>query len=418
MLLLKRFQLPPKPTIIFIPTYDYLSEKLFMFFTQKLSKYHTVYLNTEEFQPMKRNEELVRCFSEYVELSGDTQVSIRNVPIVSGGIRVCKWLFFHYKIRKAILSLNPSMIVVPSDLTIAFGMIKKLCKEKNIPVVVLQCAFFDADITPLSMAPRSWYIEFKRRVGRALALLPSQAKWGYEFEKSIVFVWGKKFAEYFSSQRDVRVVGSHLFHEKRTSSEKQLTKGDVALPFETIVTICTEAFDSIVSDEEYRKLYRLYAEIVEQNPHVGFLIKVHPREDMQNVKNALNINATNVSFIKTEYTLQQVYSISDIQMSVASASSLEAVADGLPIILVGNETVTVPNFFDNSIELRAETAAECTECIEKVLSPEWRKEFEQKRKDYLEYYLDFYNSPEDSFVDCIEDILGKNQCKYQAGVDR
>ncbi len=116
--------------------------------------------------------------------------------------------------------------------------------------------------------------------------------------------------------------------------------------------------------------------------------------------------------------MKQVYSISDIQMSVASASSLEAVADGIPIILVGNETFTVPNFFDNSIELRAETAAECTACIEKVLSPEWRKEFEQKRKDYLEYYLDFYNSPEDSFVDCIEDILGKNQFKYQDSVGR
>ncbi len=301
MLLLKRFQLPTKPTILFVPTYDYLSESLFMFFAEKLTEYHTVYLNNEEFQPMKRKEELVNCFSEYVEVSTNIKAKTCDIPIISECQQAFKLMYHQFKLRKAILSRNPSIIVVPSDLTVVFGMIKKLCRKRKIPVVVLQCAFFDAKTAPVPIASAtpSLFIRFKMLVAQVLSLKPRQTNWGYEFDKSIVFVWGKKFAEYFSPQRDVRVVGSHIFHETRVCSEKQLTKDDVGLPFETVVCVCTEAFDSVVSGEEYHKLYRLYAEIIRQNPHVGFLIKVHPREDMQKVKSALNINATNVSFIKT-----------------------------------------------------------------------------------------------------------------------
>ena len=80
----------------------------------------------------------------------------------------------------------------------------------------------------------------------------------------------------------------------------------------------------------------------------------------------------------------KLYKVSEVQVSVFSASSFEAVVAGVPIILVDPEDFyKTDDFFQRKVELRATNLEELDFSLTTVLSPGYSEEFRVKREKYL-----------------------------------
>ena len=74
----------------------------------------------------------------------------------------------------------------------------------------------------------------------------------------------------------------------------------------------------------------------------------------------------------------------DIQISVASFSSFEAAATGLPIIIIRPESdIIFPDHFNNDIEIRVTEINEIKNAIELALTEEYWESFKEKRLHYF-----------------------------------
>ena len=382
-----------KKTIVFIPTYDYLSNKLFLSFVDRLKDFNTIYINNDEYQEIKEDYNIISKFSYYLEVSCGRKPSKTKTLLERLKTIFIKNNILRKKILYSVKNIKPDLIITTSDMSISFKSIKRHCDKKNIPMIIMQPSFFDYAKT----SNMSYKDGVRKIINIFFEIYPKQAVWGAEDKNTILFLWGNFFKEFYNKEKDIRIVGNPVYDsytpKPLLNKSNENLKGKLGISKQKVVTICTEAFGGLISNEDTSALFNLYSEIIRENQNNFFIIKLHPRDSLKDVKLKLKLNYSNYILIKDEYSLLNIFHITDIQVSVASTSSLEAILLNIPVILINpNRRININNFFNGLVELRANNLAEFNECINIVSSKYWVKNFTLNRRKFLSLYLDSLGS--------------------------
>ena len=192
-----------KKRIVFLPTYDYLSNDLFLSFIDRLSEYDTIYINNDEYQPIEKNSNIIKKFSKYFEVYSG--YNFTSKPSFQKKIKsFFNNILFQKKLNLFFKSLDPDLLITTSDMSVAFKGIKAYCKINNIPIIIIQPSFFDYE--------KIYKINYKDRTRKFInffiEIYPKQALWGNEDKETILFLWGSYFKNYYSNKKDIRIVGN------------------------------------------------------------------------------------------------------------------------------------------------------------------------------------------------------------------
>jgi spore coat polysaccharide biosynthesis predicted glycosyltransferase SpsG len=161
----------------------------------------------------------------------------------------------------------------------------------------------------------------------------------------------------------------------------------------------------ILTREQAREMYRMLWEIISQNPDIHFIIKVHPSEDIKTYSMVIFGNRIGANYSITQTaSIPDLLKIADIQISMASYTSFEAVVAGVPIIILHPEFV---NFF-NQFEGIGQTATNIGSFNVKLkvaLRPTGRMVFASQRKDYLDKKLAFFGNSAEITANTIKKVI-------------
>jgi len=196
-------------------------------------------------------------------------------------------------------------------------------------------------------------------------------------------------------EKNIRLVGNPVFD----NIEERLTIFE-----QPRVLLCPCMFKGIISEENEIKIQKMYQDIIEQNPHVHFVVKVHPRETIKQYEELLK-DCNGSYWITQKIDLYTLFQLVDAQVSLASYTSFEAIVAGVPAILLGIHMLNFPfDQFNHKAAFNVKSIEEFNWALKRCLSRKYIKEFKKLRIDYLNTKLKYLGSSAEHIVDEIEDI--------------
>lgn len=407
-----------KRNIIFVPTYYYLSHPLFFSISEKLSNYRKIYFNTKERNLWIFNkkgikkDEVLSYFDYYCEINNERDYK-------NSKFRILQKIFEHKRyinnIKNILNEIKPIAIITTSDMSYSARICNQWASKNNIPVIIIQPSFLNFKMTDYNLKKRVKYLLFNKVLN--IPLLRKQVYFGNENKKNYLFLWGEYFKRYYKGKpiyNNIYITGNPVFDKYFTNYKKGK---DVfyeilgILSDKKVITICTQEIDTIFGVDAFTNLIDMYKSVIADTEELFFIIKVHPREDIEKyIKAFRGLDKSNYKIVK-DINLYDLYKITDVQISVSSYSSFEAVVLGIPIILVNlDNKFKLFNYFNNEIELRANTAEELSKHIRRSLTEKYKDKFKIKRKKYLKsrlYSLDGKSG--ERVVMKIEEIVTKRK---------
>lgn len=298
------------------------------------------------------------------------------------------------KINCILSQTAPDIIVGTTDLSFVSNIVSNYAIEKGIPFVLIQPSFLLSPPrnTMKKLRARILYYIFKSILGTPL--FNRQEQWGDESSNSIKLIWGEKFNGLIKSQ-NVYIVGNPAIRNYRnidyTNGKK--TKARLGIKNETpVITICTEGFGGMINEQQVNDIYK---ETILNTPEYHFIIKVHPRDEISFYEKYFGGKGSNNISVLNEMPLLDIYSFTDVQISVNSYSSLEAILCGIPVILVKRELMNQVNYFDDSVILNANDSFSLSQNLHKCISNEYKNEFLINKEKFISKIFDGMN-PEQS----------------------
>ena len=408
-----------KPRIIFIPTYWYLSHPVFFSIAgHSKNRFHTIYFNTQDSLFARHNEgkiteqEVLAFFDEYKITHGCSFLKRTDNPLK----RAFSFIAQKPILNKQLNELAPDAIVTTGDGGTCINRYCNIWAQKNkVPFIVIQPSFI-AD-------PREKQRTCKERFGHLffntllrIPLSPGQKAFGCEQPGNYLFLWGEFFKNFYQGleiENNIYITGNPAFDRifSARSEDKPTKDIDLNIPDEKkVVLICTQPLDRLLNEEIFASTNKMYRFIIEQNPGLFFIIKVHPREQPRKYDEIFKGLKTKNFTVTGKLDLHTLLRIADVQISVSSFSSFEAVVFGVPIILVNpSRQITFPDYFNSRIELTTYTPEELDKNLKKSITREYIEEFETKREKYLKSRLSYLDDKSSQrTVEIIEQIAKKN----------
>lgn len=390
--------------VVYIPTYYYLSHPIFFNLAQgSKGQFTNIYFNTLDPCFSRYNEdgikkeEIIKYFDEYFEIqppvwNGENKRGFDKYKSLLEFI--FRYRKFTAKLEKCLERLDPAAVVTTSDLG---GYVNRSCnswcEKKGIPFIIIQPAPA-ADVienrglrTQAKLKLR--YLIFNRVL--EVPLFQRQAVYGNERKENYLFLNGNYYLNGYRGreiEKNISIVGNPAVDPilgntfpKADLRELGLEK---AKDYSAIITICTEGLDGIIDERHIDELNKSYMFAVEQNPDLFFVIKVHPRESVETyVDSFKGLSSDNYRILK-DINLYQLFTVTDVQISVASTTSLEALVFGIPIVIANpGNNIKLKEVFNGEIELKAESREELSKNIRRSLTEEYRKDFRSKREKYI-----------------------------------
>jgi hypothetical protein len=308
--------------------------------------------------------------------------------------------------KKNIFSLlnetRPSAVISSSDISFSDKIIQMWCYKEKVPFIILQPAFLDAALVnrfSIKFSQQVQYLLLNRIL--KLPLVTKQKIFGNESNNSFLLLWSKNFI-LNSNRKNMYFVGSpafdHLF--KSFKMEREVNN---------VILICTEDIDTFLGKEALNEILKIYSKAFKERPDLTFYMKVHPREPIEKYNSVFpQSKYPNVKILK-DYDLYDLFAISDIQISINSASSLEAAAFGIPVITITPEFIhrKIQDFFRGEINIRVSKPDEIMKAIDTAFSENYWKEFILKRKKYFETSFNYIDgSSSKNTAETIISIIG------------
>lgn len=324
------------------------------------------------------------------------------------------------KLRRHVIErmnfLNPDAIVATSDMG---GLITRLCNEWAVkykrPFFIMQPSF-------LEVAPET----VKERVSRLmiyslfnkLLKTPIGKRQHYacnERKTNYNLLWGPEFANQVKSKRVAQntfYVGNPLL-DKFANVKVRI---DVKNPF---AVICTQPYDKL-ADMGILKLHQalemivMLTQMVIQNPNVYFYIKVHPSEDERKYEKLFkeaDVNTDNFQ-IRKDMPIQEMLKLVDVQISMSSYTSFEAVVAGVPIIILHPEFVNFFNQFEG-IGQNVSDIEHFNVTLRRLLRKLGRKCFEIQRLNYLDKKLSYFGDSANRTAVIIKMVIECQKPKFK-----
>ena len=379
-----------KKRIVYIPDYYYLSNRIFI----NLLKYtkghfYNIYFNTKDplfektnLMGIKKNE-IIPFFDEYSEVE-KSKIHIGKIKKRKLNNYV-EWKKVNNYIHDQLSKLNPQAIITTTDMG---GVINRMCnywaKKNNVPYIVIQSAFIPTHFEKTSLKNKLNYLIFNKVLG--IPLHKRQNLFGNEISTNHLILWSDYFKKYYKGteiEGNIRTCGfpgyDHLFNRDINTHIKNIT-----LPKNKhIVTICIQPLKSILSSKNQDEINEILISGITNNTDFFFLINVHPRMQLEEIRAIFKRIKTN-NYIIIEYP--EIFTLianSDIQVSVSSTVSFESVILDIPIILIKKELVSHFDPFNNEIELRANTSEEFSEQLNRCIKSDYKNDFKKRRDKYL-----------------------------------
>lgn len=411
-----------KKKIVFVPSFRYLSDPLFFsIMTIIREEYSVVYLDPKDPFLYYKDYSLTNTkkIPQYISLEYYSYEFLHKYLKINFFKKILYFFEFLTKIRQyqsclrvTIENLHPDAIVVTSDSTFASKILNKWAFDCKIPFIVIQPTFVDTIIPSVSKRIKNNFLYFLFNKMLTVTLINRQYVFGNEFDSNYIFIWGEYFSDIYevlAIKKNVRVVGNPVYFELTNKIKNKKNRNldfDVEKP---IITICTEALKYTKGKLLNKKINSIYRNIVINNPDLNFIIKIHPRDDREEYDTYFReLNCTNYKIIDN-ISLYEIFDYTDVQISVNSYSSFEAVLFGIPIILFNRRLLGVKNYFSEEIELTAEDETELNKKIRIALTEDYKKSFIIKREKFLESRIGKLDSSfEERFLQNIECILTDN----------
>jgi UDP-N-acetylglucosamine:LPS N-acetylglucosamine transferase len=302
--------------------------------------------------------------------------------------------------------LNPDAIVATSDMG---GLVTRLCNEwavkHNRPFFVMQPSF-------LEVAPEKW----KERISRILIYVAynkilrtpigrKQHKYGCERKTNYLLLWGIDFANQIKDiaiARNTFMVGNPLLDKFASKKVKIDVNNPTAL-------ICTQPYDKLVDmgilkSHQASEMHSMLFNIVNQNPNVHFIVRVHPSENPNKYAYVLYNKNANCTIEYNTRSMHEALEHVDVQISMASYTSFEAVVAGVPIIIIHPEFVDFFNQF-YGIGCSADSVCKLNAYLSFLMQPYSRELFTVERKNYLNKKLSYFGNSAEITANTIKKVI-------------
>lgn len=383
--------------ILYIPSSYYLSNPIFLAIAKAAKKHTNIYFDTRDgFNVNCENkdaEDIVNTFNCLL-INGNTfSIGIKNIFNFQEHKR---------KLRAKLKYLNPDVILVTTDMgKYANRVINKWAKENNIPFIIIQPSFLEGSLLSIKNMLRNklGYLLFNKLL--SIPLFRRQKMYGCEKSSNYLFLWGQDFKKMYEGtciEKNIRLVGNPVFDDLAPRINTSVFKTPVAL-------LCPSMFKGVINKENEVKIQKMYQDIVKQNPQVHFIVKVHPRETEEQYEELLKDCGSNYFITKTA-NIYELFRLVDVQISLVSYSSFEAIVAGVPVILLGNHMLKFPfDQFNHKAIFSIDSIEEFNWALDICLSKEYIKKFKKLRTDYLSTKLKYLGSSAKHVVKEIEVIV-------------
>ena len=274
--------------------------------------------------------------------------------------------------------INPDAIISGSDLSVSDKVMFSWCEKKNIPFIILQPSFIDAFPEKYGLKRNIRYVILNKIL--RLPALRKHNLYGNESQKSYLFLWSKYFVNN-SKRVNVFILGNPAF-------DKLFNNFSIERKIKNRILICTENLPLNLFGKNFlNKVNEIIIKAITSKKEINFYIKVHPRETIEKYKKLFpKSEFPNVVVVKNK-DLYKLFDLCDIQISVASFTSFEAAAMGLPIITIRPDNKIVFDHFKQEIDIRVTNTDEIVAAINLSLSDEYWKRFIEQREKYFKKML-------------------------------
>ncbi|MDY0328455.1 MAG: hypothetical protein RBR07_09425 [Arcobacteraceae bacterium] len=238
--------------------------------------------------------------------------------------------------RKVIKSINPDFIVLTSDMTLSYRIIKRYFPK--IKVLILQPCFLDFR----DKKPRKLSISGKiANIVLNKTLYPSQAYFGLESKNDKLLLFEDKFAEFYMGKRKniykifnpfFTQLNQQILDKDKSTITKMLYEGkniDNSKPI-VVMFIMDYTLSHGLDIQQYTE--KAYIEIIQKySNEFTFILKNHPRIGIKDFERNFTMYE-NVIFLYEQISYEDLLAIGDINISINSNASLESLVCGMTTI--------------------------------------------------------------------------------------
>jgi UDP-N-acetylglucosamine 2-epimerase len=402
-------------TILFIPTYYYLSLPVFYqlsginkdksmkmcFFITDDPLLSHINNYSSELNNIREN------FDEVFTIDNSDLITIKKYFNLSKSLKLVHLTLFYRELRRLkkrtenkLETIKPDIIVMTGELLVNI-FCSNWAKKKNIPVVIIQPTFlsFNNRKTFVDQLKSKFLNTFSQLVIQSPVITDNNL-FGCETKGNYLFLWNEKTKEKYSnriSESKIKITGNPLFDKYFNLKSKTKLDLDIKIDYsKPIITICPQNLiqhPNIIPQHKAEEINQIYKGLISYFQNIFFIVKTHPIQSEDYTFYCDYLNHDNVNnFIVTQHSnLLDLYKISTMQISFSSASSFEAILSDVPILLIMPDLLKVPEFFDNSIELTATTLKEAIDSVKMGLREDYKKTFTTKREKYIQEKVGLFN---------------------------
>ena len=391
--------------LMYVPGCYYLSNKIFLAIAKAAKKHTNIYFDTNDPSFSSSNsinpdiESIVNVFDgieqEIQPFTAKKSLDVQNLFYAQQ---------YKKRLHKRLEFLKPDAIIVSTDMGGHINrMINNWAEKNNVPFIVIQTAFFEGHrySTKDAMKNRFGYLLFNKILD--IPLFRRQEIYGCEKKSNYLFLWGNDFKKMYKGsciEKNIRLVGNPVFDNMKSKVDKSLR-----LRKKFTALLCPSMFSGVISKENEIKIQKMYQDIIKQNPNVHFIVKVHPRETEEQYIELLKKCGKNYHITK-HGDLYTLFRFVDVQISLASYSSFEAIVAGVPVILLGARMLQIPfDQFEHQAIFNVDGIEEFNWALDRCLSKRYIRKFRKLRIDYLSTKLKYLGSSAEHFVKEIEAVV-------------
>jgi len=389
--------------ILYIPGSYYLSNKIFLSIAKAAKKHINIYFDTKD--PGFSGTNTINPDGSMIDYHFDYHYVLHN-PITIRGIKDLKVMFafqiFKQRLYTQLEKFKPDIIIVSTDMGGNINrMINNWAEKNNIPFIVIQTAFLGSAKynTKDAMRNKLGYLLFNKILD--IPLFRRQEMYGCEKKSNYLFLWGTDFKKMYKGtciEKNIRLVGNPVFDNIQQRINTIIFDKKIAL-------LCPSMFSGVISKSNEIKIRKMYQDVIKQNPNVHFIVKVHPRETMEQYDELLK-NCGDNFWITKNADLYDLLSIADVQISLASYTSFEALVAGVPVILLGTHMLQFPfDQFNHKAAFKVNSIEEFNWALTRCLNKKYIRQFRKLRVNYLSTKLKYLGSSAEHIIDELEMIV-------------
>jgi hypothetical protein len=330
-----------------------------------LQDYNSIYLDIEDqYMCAKTSMEFQSQFNEVSKITLDSDA-------ISFLSKIKKFFKINKFIKELIVfikDIKPSIIITTSDMTLTIRVIKRYFP--NILIIVIQSAGITNKNIPRRLIQKIEYIFFNKIL--QIPIISNQNYFGNECNDMIVLLWGEYFKNILVSHTNRYTIGNIVYDnfpiKKDTIKKEEILLDNNFDINSKIIVLCTTPLMAGLLKKEYSiYINKIYTELIVNRPNIFFIIKPHPRNNTQELKDYfLSLDVNNV--IIYDKGLHSLFAFTDIHISSFSITSLEAVASDIPIISINpNNEIPLQDFLNNELDEKVINLNELIEKVDKLL---------------------------------------------------